>query len=375
MSTKINVRSPYYVKVLDTNAPVIMEYCTLKLYIWTGLSTDTKVLRYTLTKNIISGNDYIVFELSELIKDFLVTEYGSYSTDVVWVYYEAQKFMSGGTLINTQVSSEMLAVDGYGYFEDGANPQLSKQLLQSNTILYYNEGQDIVFPIWAEDLSTISLTSDSGADVNWEAVEDFWNLYDVSWGYALTPIVITDNGNTNQKIQYIRLTSSAELQDGDTITITSGVGGGTTVITLEEICEPKYTPLNIIFYNKFGALQNVWFFKKNTTTLNVRNENYKRSIMDFSSTPTYSEQAHQVKTFNANGREVLQANTGFIDEQYNEVIRQLLLSEEVWVDNGTDVLPIRPVTNSLTFKTSVNDKLINYTLDFEYAFDKINNIR
>ena len=71
------------------------------------------------------------------------------------------------------------------------------------------------------------------------------------------------------------------------------------------------------------------------TTLNVRNETYKRSIMDFSSTPTYSEQIHQVKTFNANGKETLQANTGFIDEQYNEVIRQLLLSEEVWVDNGT----------------------------------------
>lgn len=372
MSTKINVRSPYYVKVLDTNAPVIMEYCTLKLYIWTGLSTDTKVLRYTLTKNIISGNDYIVFELSELIKDFLVTEYGTYSTDVVWVYYEAQKFMSGGTLINTQVSSEMLALDGYGYFEDGTNPQLSQQLLQSNTILYYNEGQDIILPIWAEFLPEINVSSGGGANIDWNVVEDFWQLYDVSWGFDFLQIV--DNGNTDQKIQYIRISSSEELADGDTITITSATGG-TTVITLEEICEPKYTPLNIIFYNKFGALQNVWFFKKSMTTLNVRNETYKRSIMDFSSTPTYSEQIHQVRTFNANGKETLQANTGFIDEQYNEVIRQLLLSEQVWVDNGTDVLPIRPVTNSLQFKTSVNDKLINYTLDFEYAFDKINNIR
>jgi hypothetical protein len=323
----------------------------------------------------VGSNNYVVFELSELIKDFLVTEYGSYSTDVVWVKYDYQIYNSSGGAVGSLVtSSNMLGVDGYGYFEDGANPQLSQQLLQSNTIIYYNEGQDIVFPIWAEFEPTITLTSDSGANVLWEAVEDFWNLYDVSWGYAITPIPVDDDGNTDQKIQYIRLTSSEELQDGDTITITSETGG-TTVITLEEICEPKYSPLNIIFYNKFGALQNVWFFKKNTTTLNVRSENYKRSIMDFSSTPTYSEQAHQVKTFNANGREVLQANTGFIDEQYNEVIKQLLLSEEVWVDNGTDVLPIRPITSSLTFKTSVNDKLINYTLDFEYAFDKINNIR
>lgn len=53
----------------------------------------------------------------------------------------------------------------------------------------------------------------------------------------------------------------------------------------------------------------------------------------------------------------------------------MLLSEEVWINAGNKVLPVRPITNSLTYKTSVNDKLINYTLQFEYAFDKINNIR
>jgi len=373
MSTKINVRSPYYVKVSNAS----LHSVTLRLYVWTGETTDPNTLRYTFTKTEVGTNNYVVFELSEFIKDFLVTDYGSYSTDVVWVKYDYQIYDSAGSTVGSLVtSSNMLGVDGYGYFEDGVNPQLSQQLLQSNTIIYYNEGQDIVFPVWAEFIPTISLTSDSGADVFWEAVEDFWQTYDVSWGYALTPIEVDDDGNTNQKIQYIRITLSGELQDGDTITLTSGLEGGpVTTITLEEICEPRYTPLNIIFYNKFGALQNVWFFKKSTTTLNVRNENYKRSIMDFSSDPTYSEQAHQVKTFNANGREVLQANTGFIDEQYNEVIKQLMLSEEVWVDNGTDVLPIRPINNSLTFKTAVNDKLINYTMDFEYAFDKINNIR
>ena len=369
MSTKINVRSPYYVKVADAS----LSYVTLRLYVWTGTTASPNTLRYTLTKYEVGSNNYVVFELSELVKDFLVTEYGTYSTDVVWVKYDYQIYDSSGAEVGVLIESDdMLGVDGYGYFEDGTNPQLSQQLLQSNTILYYNEGQDIVFPIWTEFLPTISITTGGGADVDWNVVEDFWQLYDVSWGFDF--LEITDNGNTNQKIKYIRISSSEELADGDTITITSETGG-TTVITLEEICEPKYTPLNIIFYNKFGALQNVWFFKKSMTTLNVRNETYKRSIMDFSSTPTYSEQIHQVRTFNANGKETLQANTGFIDEQYNEVIRQLLLSEQVWVDNGTDVLPIRPVTNSLQFKTSVNDKLINYTLDFEYAFDKINNIR
>ena len=71
-------------------------------------------------------------------------------------------------------------------------------------------------------------------------------------------------------------------------------------------------------------------------------------------------------------------NTGYISEEYNEVIRQLLLSEQVWMTKLTDeelVLPLNVVSNSLTYKTSVNDKLVDYTLDFEYAYDKINNIR
>jgi hypothetical protein len=371
MSTKINVRSPYYVKVSNAD----LHSVTLRLYVWTGETTDPNTLRYTFTKTEIGTNNYVVFELSEYIKDFLVTDYGSYSTDIVWVKYDYQIYNSSGGAVGSLVtSSNILGVDGYGYFEDGTNPQLSQQVLQSNTIIYYNQGQDIVFPVWAEFEPTITLTSDAGANVFWEAVEDFWNLYDVSWGYAVTPIDVDDDGNTNQKIQYIRITLSEELQDGDTITITSA-GGGTATITLEEVCEPKYSPLNVIFYNKFGALQNIWFFKKSFTTLGTTSENYKANIMNFDSTPTYSTTSPQYQVFNKQGRENIRCSTGFIDEQYNEVIKQLMLSEQVWIDNGTDVLPVAVASNSLEFKKGVNDKLIDYTIEFQYAFDKINNIR
>lgn len=373
MSDKINVRSPYYVRMTDAD----LGYTIFNIYVWTGTTSSTKTLVRSFNKSVAGVNNYIVFEISEYIRDFLVTDYGNYSTDIVWVEYTYQMYESDGTTIGSLVSSgNMLACDGYAYFEEGVNAQLSKQLLQSNTIIYYNEGQDIVFPIWAEDLSTITLASDSGADVFWEAVEDFWEGYDVSWGYAIAPIVITDSGNSNQKIQYIRITLSEELQDGDTITITSGLGGGpTTVITLEEICEPKYTPLNVIFYNKFGALQNIWFFKKNVITLNTSYETYKVNGMSFDEGIVFSDAIPQYQIFNVQGNEAIRCSSGFIDEQYNEVIKQLMLSEQVWIDNGTDVLPVRPLTNSLQFKTSVNDKLIEYSIDFQYAFDKINSVR
>ena len=68
-----------------------------------------------------------------------------------------------------------------------------------------------------------------------------------------------------------------------------------------------------------------------------------------------------------------------MSEDYNEVIKQLMMSEYVWLTRTTDteskIYPVIPTTNSLTFKTSLNDKMVEYTIDFDYAFDKIQNIR
>jgi hypothetical protein len=373
MSTKANVRSPYYTKIGLSSTQSV----TVRLYVWEGLSSDTTTAVYTFRKTPIGSNAFVIFEFSEYIKDYLVTEYGDYSTRTVWFKWDYQKYDSDGTPSGSLVpATPRLAVDGYRYFEDGIQTnELSKQLLQSNTIIYYNEGQDIVFPVWTEDLSIITLTTSAGADVQWSVVEEFWDAYDVSWGYAFTPIEIEDTGYSQQKIKYIRISISEALQDGDTITITSQVNSNVTTITLEEICEPKYSPLNVIFYNKFGALQNIWFFKKSVTTLGTTSENYKANIMDFDPGISYNTSSHQYKTFNIQGRENIRCSTGFIDEQYNEVIRQMMLSEEVWIDNGTDVLPVAVASNSLEFKKGVNDKLIDYTIEFQYAFDKINNIR
>jgi hypothetical protein len=78
------------------------------------------------------------------------------------------------------------------------------------------------------------------------------------------------------------------------------------------------------------------------------------------------------------GSESVVLNTGFVDESYNEVIRQLMLSEQIWMTKLTDeelVLPLKARTQSLQYKKHVNDKLVNYTIEFDMAFDKINNIR
>ena len=369
MSVKINTRSPYYIKV----EYAALATASLDLFIWTGLTSDKPVaVTYTFTKASVLDNEYVVFEVSEYIKDFLNTEYSDYSTEIVWVSWDWNSYNTFAQEIDSGSSNNYLACKGYGYFEEGINPQLSYQVLQSNNVIYYNINQPIVIPVWAEDLPTVTISG--GASFNWEVVTSFWEAYDDLWNGSDVPTIeTTDNGNSNQKIQYIVIDSTGLATNAIGV-VTSGINPSETIINLVEVCEPKYTPLNVIFFNKFGALQNIWMFKKSETSININSESYKRNILN-TDTLSYSTTSHQMKTFNANGNESIAMNTGYVSEDYNDVVRQLLLSEEVWVDNGSQVLPIRPNTSSLTFKNSVNDKLTNYTIEFDYAYDKINNIR
>ena len=387
MSTIINTRSPFYKKISNAS----LAKAKLELYIWTGVYAGRVAAdkKYTITKEELGTNNYVTFELSELIRDYMITEYNDYATDTLWVDADITIYDSTGAIV--QVDSQdtttypFLAIDGYGYFEDGINPRsveyTTPMVLQDNTTIYFYGGYDIKIPIYAEAATvTAVLDTDAGANVNWNEANVFWDTYDVNWGDGDEDQQITDNGNTNQKIQYIILTDTEYLSDGDTVTISSDNANypDDVVITLRKVCEPKYSPLNIIFYNKYGALQNMWFFKKSTTDINITSETFKNNIIDFDNSggsPTYSLSKHQEKKFIANGKESITISTGFYPEDHNEIVRQMMLSEQVWVYDGTNTLPINLKSNSLQFKKSVNDKLISYTVEFDYAFDKINNIQ
>jgi hypothetical protein len=336
---------------------------------------------------ILFAKPYVVFELSELARDFMETEYNNYATDTLWIDADITIYDSTGTIVqvNSQDTntSTFLGIDGYGYFEDGTNPRsvqyTTPMVLQYNTTVYYNDGADIKIPIYAEaETVTATLTSTAGADINWDNADDFWDTYNETWGSGQTPVIITDNGNTNQKIQYLIITDSEDLNNNDFVTISSDNSSySDVVITLKKVCEPKYTPLNIIFYNKFGALQNLWFFKKSMTNINITSQQFKNNILDIENSggaPSYALSKHQEKKFMANGKESIIVNSGFYTEDHNEVVREMLLAEQVWIYDGTNTLPINLKSNTLQFKKSVNDKLISYTLSFDYAYDKINNI-
>jgi hypothetical protein len=65
-------------------------------------------------------------------------------------------------------------------------------------------------------------------------------------------------------------------------------------------------------------------------------------------------------------------NTGWVDEYYSDSITELLLSEKVLLVISGRHTPVTVKTQSSDLKTILKDKNINYEIEFEYAFNLIN---
>lgn len=325
-----------------------LKSVNLSIYIYSGISgsyIDTD-LKYTLQKSIISYQDNIVFEIAEIVRDYIDVNFNNdYLSKTVWVTTVANLIDETDTIFTygSPVTNTSLAFDGYGFYEDEINPQLNAYDLVSASTIYLPEDTAGKLPVYAATTGSVVIDS--------------------------VTTTITDNGNTNQKIQYIDIpanTTSIEVKDS----------GGTTqkTISVVNICEPKFTPYKVTFVNRFGAFQDLYFFKKTTESFNVSDEKFKRNIIN-SSTVTYGVNQAQQTRYNINATSSISLNTGFIKEDMNETIEELFLSENIWIRYNEKTLPIIPTTKNLQFKTVLNDKLIDYKIDFEFAFDKINNVR
>jgi hypothetical protein len=142
--------------------------------------------------------------------------------------------------------------------------------------------------------------------------------------------------------------------------------GVTTTLLITDEC--RYTPIDIFFQNKEGALQTLTFFKAKTDSLTVTNEDFETDRGQ----PINGN--HQYVTYNVQGKSNFKVNSGFVSEAMNETFKQLLLSERVWMYSNEIFTPLKVSSKNLEYKTRQKDRLINYEIGFDYAFNEINSI-
>ena len=140
-----------------------------------------------------------------------------------------------------------------------------------------------------------------------------------------------------------------------------------TATNIEETCEPILEPQKVQFVNRYGGLDFIWFFKMRTDSITTEAKEYKLLQPNLNYDTTIGQNAK----YNFNGKQSVRMNTGFVPENYNELIQDLLLSEKVWINS----IPAIVKSTGTEFKTQIRNKNINYEVEFEYAFDLINNMQ
>jgi hypothetical protein len=246
-----------------------------------------------------------------------------------------------------------LAFDGYGYFKDGVQPELSRHALISSDYVYTPEGTSIDIPFFTEDDIEILYTV-NGTPTTVDLAADFDNTAASAVKY------VTFAPNTNNSSYTINV-----YNNGQTTLLKS--------INLIPVCEPKFTPIKCQFINRYGVIQTMYFFKKSTEAMEITDARFQKNII--SSSASYDTKESQIQRYDVKGMTRLVLNTGFVNEDFNQTIEELLLSEDTWITYEGNVLAAIPTTKQLQYATSVNNKTINYTVQFDFASETINSVR
>jgi hypothetical protein len=340
-------RSPKYVSI--TNASI--SYATLEVFIWQGdtIFNLPATPTYTFKKYKAGASNIISFEIAEIVKDYLTQPLNeAFGGETAWVKtvikaFNISKVQQGATVTNLDI-----AFSAYTYFENDVIDD-DKTLLIDQTQVYLLEGTSYRIPFRTNNnpIITQNLTG-GGTTVN----------------------SFTSSTESLEQVEYV---STAGV-NVDSIVVDDD--NGTTTLNVTTVSECKFNPYKITFVNRYGVKQECIFFKKSVNKLNVKKETYKGNILKTNN--TYNVDSHVNVDFNLTGNESIILNSGYLDQSQNEIFKQLLLSERVWLTNlvGTpQTLPVNIKTSDITFKTSVNDRLVEYTMEFENSYNVINNIR
>ena len=139
----INLRSPYY----TSTSVAFTAYTTLDISIWNGDKDDTITAQYSLRKNVIGTSVDVLFEISELVRDYVDVYFdGDYNGQAVWVKTVKTAYNSSNAPLQVFTNTQS-AFDGYSYFEEPTLSPSNDSLFINNRELFVLEDNVFRIPI------------------------------------------------------------------------------------------------------------------------------------------------------------------------------------------------------------------------------------
>lgn len=349
----IYTRSPYFITVNETG----QVGSKIELRIWNGTGSAPVDATYTFSKSIASATQIEnVYNISPFIKEYIdnvapIYVDGETDSTIMWANVEVKRYKETSLGVYSLLDTvTYLGTNGYTSFADGynyTNPSNTFMLLSDNT-------KEIKYDI-TKDIPYVNvLINPEVGDVITATYKDLRGRNEVVVGYT----------ETKGMLKIPLSTTNVKYNKGNTLTIS--YNDTTFQYRVIPICEPKYSPVICSYINRFGGWQFLTFFKTRIDNINVKGSSYNL----LQNTIDYNTSKGQSKSFNINGKQSVKLSSGFVPENYSDLIQDLLVSETVLLDGK----PVEVKTQSTTLKTSLIDRNINYEIEFEYAFNLINNV-
>jgi hypothetical protein len=359
--TNIRARSPYLLISTGTTAQTFTtSVYTISQFTDAAITSyATQPISYVKTKQKITPfQDNIWINISNLVKEDLEADISYYSdadyttarnlslNESKWVYINTVN-----EYLNTVVSTGdtfYFVVDGY--IEPNETQGLPNILLTGDKrYLHRGSNERLYFRIDNLTGATYSTPTTGPTTINYSGDSTFNDEYVKS--------VKVDMPLTDNKITY---TFTYSAQTPQTVTY-----------YLYDEC--KYDTYDLVFKNKYGMMETLSMSKKSSKTLNIESTDYLRSIVNLEG--SYDINRHTKKQFNVAGMEEWTLNTDFIPEYMNAPIKEAMLTEEMWlIDNQGIIIPVIKMDQNITFKTSLNDKMIQYTIRVGLSHNTVQNI-
>jgi hypothetical protein len=372
-----------------------LQAMSLTMRIRTGVVAASGTANYVLSKDY-SINQVINFEVSDLVRsefyhDFSVWNDIGYTQspqgEALWVVPTGDwQYSNNGAAPDTAVWSSgttyaYLTTDGWAAMTNITPTSVSQAVLatsRNRQVLPSNYESLAIYNSVANDFGSIEIAWNNGdADTFYTSVSSTTppdptsnNSQDLVIYAGVGPANLENNAWLDSIIK----PSNHDIGDYYDVILKNTGDEIIASVRYYLVCEPKYTPYQIAFINRYGVADFITFFKRSDERGTFTQDSYQKSIYNDGFT-TPSLEVGKYNSFNVNSRNSLTLNTGFVDQDYDETIKDILMSEYVAVLDGGNWVSVVPDRGSIEYQKHVNQKLINYTLTFTYGFDERSLVR
>ena len=344
----------------------------IDLYYWTGTKTGFGTSDYTLAKYPNNSNVGI-FDVSRIINSTLTgSSFTDNSSNVAFYKAEAYtRYLSGSIYVTSSIasSSVLVALDGYDIFPNPIGTSLQSQSVYYPFLTDGPESQSV----YVEHGGTMAVyKGDLGTTIPTRII------YSGSNGTTGTYNLVATTNTTATQIESVPYAPSttgfplAGVGSGDRYNIQAYSGsvalGSKLNFNIE--CRKKYPNVRIWWKNRYGQFDKYNFNGVSKEQFNTETRVYQPQIGNWNSrTFSYNQTDNSIQRYIVDSVENLSVNSDWLDESYNDIFKQLLVSDEIYwqydeINSSNSVKPLTIKTSTLDFKTHVVDKLIQYTIEF-----------